>query len=402
MVNLFCYVFLVFDFYFLNGVAMEETYNPTEDRDGKLKAYTEGLFSFGFSYEEVLESAILENTLKGYMFDREWICNIVKEVYNKGVGANGRTPPLIYNPTPISGDELLSQPDDDIPWLIEELIPRGSVTMIAGTSGVGKTWIALLLAQAISEGAPFLSRQSRKAMVIYFDLESPKAILRKRLNCVKARNVRFVCSWFPASDFNLWAECLDRMAKEGYVIIIDSLVRAHDKEENSAMEMSKVMKRLRELANMGATILFLHHRGKSETIKFRGSSDISAGVDVAYVLEKRNGYLVLDCIKNRLAKEEKILMTLEITPEDAILQTRQDELEEKAEQAEDEYMNVIENAIRELTEAGTKPTREEVYKALNGSVGINGLQTLLKKGYGIRWVAEKYSEDKRSIYYVLV
>lgn len=398
---------------------MEETYNSTWDhRAGKLEAYAKNLFTFGFSYEEVLESATLENTLKGYSFDREWICNIVEKAYNKApqgtppykkgspfeadAPVNPPKAPDDYNPTPISGDELLSQPDEDIPWLIEELIPRGSVTMIAGTSGVGKTWIALLLAQAISEGAPFLSRQSRKAMVIYFDLESPKAILRKRLNCVKARNVRFVCSWFPTSDFNLWAESLDRMAKEGYVIIIDSLVRAHDKEENSVMEMSKVMKRLRELANMGATILFLHHRGKSETIKFRGSSDISAGVDVAYVLEKRNGYLMLDCIKNRLAKEEKLFMTLEITPEDAILQTRQDELEEKAEQVEDERMNVIENAIRDLTESGIKPTREDVYKVLNGSVGINGLQTLLKKGYGTRWVAEKCSEDRRSVYYVLV
>jgi hypothetical protein len=47
------------------------------------------------------------------------------------------------------------------------------------------------------------------------------------------------------------------------------------------------MREFRRLANLGATILLLHHTGKSGTSKkYRGSSDIKAAVDTAYLLEK--------------------------------------------------------------------------------------------------------------------
>jgi hypothetical protein len=46
------------------------------------------------------------------------------------------------------------------------------------------------------------------------------------------------------------------------------------------------MKHFRALANLGATVLILHHTGKTPTSKeYRGSSDIKAAVDMAYCLE---------------------------------------------------------------------------------------------------------------------
>jgi hypothetical protein len=38
---------------------------------------------------------------------------------------------------------------------------------------------------------------------------------------------------------------------------------------------------VRALANAGATVILLHHRAKSETSRYRGSSDIAGGVDLA-------------------------------------------------------------------------------------------------------------------------
>jgi len=53
------------------------------------------------------------------------------------------------------------------------------------------------------------------------------------------------------------------------------------------------MKHLRRLAEVGATILILHHRSKTEGSKYRGSTDILAAVDVAYALEEVDGFLRL-------------------------------------------------------------------------------------------------------------
>jgi predicted peptidase len=55
-------------------------------------------------------------------------------------------------------------------------------------------------------------------------------------------------------------------------------------------------------------VLILHHTGKSETSKlYRGSSDIKAAVDIAYVLTRDTqqpeqlGQLSMECFKARLA-----------------------------------------------------------------------------------------------------
>jgi hypothetical protein len=46
------------------------------------------------------------------------------------------------------------------------------------------------------------------------------------------------------------------------------------------------MKHFRALANLGATVLILHHTGKASSSQdYRGSSDIKAAVDMAYCLE---------------------------------------------------------------------------------------------------------------------
>lgn len=70
------------------------------------------------------------------------------------------------------------------------------------------------------------------------------------------------------------------------LIVFDSLVRFHAADENSASEMRNVMAHLRRLADVGATVLVLHHRSKTEANKYRGSSDILAAVDMVYALEE--------------------------------------------------------------------------------------------------------------------
>ncbi len=79
-------------------------------------------------------------------------------------------------------------------------------------------------------------------------------------------------------------------------------------EENSPNETRAFMDKLRDLSNRGATVLVLHHTGKSEGSKvYRGSSDYKASVDMAYLLKSlsnRNGALdrlSLKCFKGRMA-----------------------------------------------------------------------------------------------------
>jgi len=69
------------------------------------------------------------------------------------------------------------------------------------------------------------------------------------------------------------------------LIIIDSLVAFHPGDENNANETRRYMAQYRKLTAMGATVILLHHTGKSESSQeYRGSSDYKASVDIAYKL----------------------------------------------------------------------------------------------------------------------
>jgi len=71
------------------------------------------------------------------------------------------------------------------------------------------------------------------------------------------------------------------------LLIVDCLRKLHSGEENDSSHMSKVMDRLRALANQGVAIVVIHHEGKfnegsgskGTTYMARGSSVISGSID---------------------------------------------------------------------------------------------------------------------------
>jgi hypothetical protein len=72
---------------------------------------------------------------------------------------------------------------------------------------------------------------------------------------------------------------------------------------------------LRALATAGATVVVLHHKPKGEGSQYRGSSDIRAGVDVAFAVsqDREAGTVKFACFKNRLAPEFALTLRPELT-----------------------------------------------------------------------------------------
>jgi hypothetical protein len=119
------------------------------------------------------------------------------------------------------------------------------------------------------------------------------------------------------------------IAVRGPLVILDPFVRFHGRDENSASEMAGVMAELRQMAFRGASVLAIHHKSKSEQSKYRGSSDIAAGVDLGIALSKdeASGILTLKAFKNRMGTDfcynvradfapESVVFTLTDPPED--------------------------------------------------------------------------------------
>ena len=78
--------------------------------------------------------------------------------------------------------EALLRMDVKTEWLVHNLIPLGGLTVVAGDGGIGKSFLALSLAHAVTNGLHWLGKYStRKGNALYIDFENPEAGQKERL-----------------------------------------------------------------------------------------------------------------------------------------------------------------------------------------------------------------------------
>ena len=184
----------------------------------------------------------------------------------------------------------------EIEWLIDGLIPLGSVNLVTSESGTGKTWVAYAIAGAVARGEPFAGLPVKQRPVLYLDGENPLCVAKQRLwdlGIAETPDLRVWGGWLDPSPPGPNIAMLLKYAREHYPLLIwDSLVQFHDGEEQSATDTRAFMNYFRQLAHLGATILILHHTGKTAgSQEYRGSSDIKAAVDMAYILEAESTFM---------------------------------------------------------------------------------------------------------------
>jgi hypothetical protein len=179
----------------------------------------------------------------------------------------------------------------DVSWVIEGFLADATVNVLTSEPGAGKTTVALALADAVARGVAFAGMKTARRSVLVLDRENPSSFVAdvlKRLGAQDGGDLRIWGGWLPeqAPDpgsgiVQEWVLACD--AKP--LIVMDSLVAFHGGDENDASETRTYMQRCRWLANMGATLLLLHHSGKGETAQdYRGSSDIKASADACFKL----------------------------------------------------------------------------------------------------------------------
>jgi RecA-family ATPase len=112
------------------------------------------------------------------------------------------------------------------------------------------------------------------------------------------------------------------------LVILDSLIRVHRGEENSAQDMSQLFAVLSEMRKeFGCAFAYTHHLRKRGMLKglnsldqrMRGSSDITAYADSILGLERVDDRLILSQLKNRDGEFIKPLaLSIEDTSEERI------------------------------------------------------------------------------------
>ena len=96
------------------------------------------------------------------------------------------------------------------------------------------------------------------------------------------------------------------------LVVVDTFVRVHGKDENSNTEMAMLFKCFREMMDAGSAVVCLHHHRKSGTGSpvaheaTRGAGEIAAQADIMAAIEKDSGAYVFRITKHRHLEEDSV------------------------------------------------------------------------------------------------
>jgi hypothetical protein len=217
---------------------------------------------------------------------------------------------------PFTLRDLYNENFPPIEWVAKDLIPLGCLGAITGESNSYKSFMTLALAQAVATGVPYLGHFATTAgKVLVIDEENNRRIIEQRFRNMGIEphdNIVFLSQTGLQIDREAHRGKLLRFVEElqPRLIVMDSLVRLHGRDENSATEMRLVMKALSSLVSPERSVIIIHHHkkeqgfaSKSGSGRVRGSSDIFAALDFHLAIERRTEYLMVRMLKLRVQPE---------------------------------------------------------------------------------------------------
>jgi predicted ATP-dependent serine protease len=199
---------------------------------------------------------------------------------------------------------LASQlPKPTTPRLVHKLLGEGSLNLLYGDWGSGKSFVGVDLACHVAAGESWRGRPVSRGAVVYIAGEAAPSIGRR------------VSAWLLRHGYRNRAEppigvaqAAPNLLEPGQeelaeaiveaaafakhhgeplrLVVIDTLHAAAPGCEESARDFGRILAAVREIVNKtGAAVLLVHHSGKDSSRGARGSNSLEAGCDV--VLEVR-------------------------------------------------------------------------------------------------------------------
>lgn len=182
----------------------------------------------------------------------------------------------------------LNQAVPDTDWVVEDLAVANEAQVVAGDGGVGKSFITMAMALAVSgRDDTFLGLPIKKhGPVLYVDEENSAAIALQRLHALgydKKRHAALEYIWYAGVDLLNEPEKLleEALEIEPALVVIDSLSRVTlGAEENSNPDMTRLMRGgvIPIARDTGASVMLVHHTDKDGRGP-RGASAIRNSAD---------------------------------------------------------------------------------------------------------------------------
>ena len=199
-------------------------------------------------------------------------------------------------------------------FFLYNIIPEGSITLIAGEAGTGKTMFCLSIVDSLAKGedfGPWENKAGEPIKCLYFDGEMHPTDLHERLTQMQTHENIFIFSVAKnfmdskpftgtLADFTYREAIKIEMLEKGIkFIVIDNLASlAPGLNENIKKDYDPINAWLLSLRHLGITVILVHHLGKSGDQ--RGTSARMDNVDSSIFLHKPKHYSAEDGMKFKL------------------------------------------------------------------------------------------------------
>jgi len=170
--------------------------------------------------------------------------------------------------------EILKNPPELTPVLIEGILRQGHKMLVAGPSKAGKSYWLMELAICISEGRKYLNFQCAEGKVLYLNMELDRASCYHRFaeiyKCLGIEKPK-------AGNIDVWnlrgkvvpmdglaPRLIHRAVKKGYIaVILDPLYKVMTGDENNASDMAKFCNQFdRICTELSCAMIYCHHHSK--------------------------------------------------------------------------------------------------------------------------------------------
>jgi hypothetical protein len=204
-------------------------------------------------------------------------CERIKLLYDCGKNCGVTSPIVLAQKQGKAEDQRVSYSNLNLPssleisrleikvdWVVKNLIPKESITLLHSIGGVGKSYLMYGMAKAVADGNPFFGLEVMGMPVYVIDFENPLPEIVDRMK--KEGGSENLKIWhlshdpapirFDADEWEIY-----KTFPPG-LFIIDSLRSSHLLEENSSKDASFIMARHKKIRALGNTMILIHHENK--------------------------------------------------------------------------------------------------------------------------------------------
>ena len=188
--------------------------------------------------------------------------------------------------------------------LVDGLLDKVGISEIFGPSGSGKTFLAIDLAGRVAAGMVWNELEVERGPVVYLAAENPVSVKHRFWAWARQHSKGDVPLYIlvsplclsgkegheRTSDAIALAQQLKESNIEPRLIVIDTLARSMQDDENSTEAMSAYVRACELLRDaFDCHVLIVHHTGKDASRGARGSYALKAAIDTEIEVWKERG-----------------------------------------------------------------------------------------------------------------